>query len=872
MKKYLQKINKFKLSKKRLLLILPVILIGLLFIALPAQAADDWANKMVANILGVFITGLGFLLTLVIRGLIYIASFSTFLDSGAVSYGWVLVRDICNMFFVVILLLIAFGTILNIEKYNYKKWLPKLILMAILINFSKTICGLFIDIAQVVMLTFVNAFASVAGGNMVSVLGIDKILTFDTNAEEVSIWTVVSAYLLGIIYLVVALIVISTMMIMLVIRVVMIWIYVVLSPLAYLLAAFPGGQSYSTRWWTDFTKNLIVGPVLAFFIWLSFAALQADEIVNTQKADQTEGPTQTLVAEDPNDSSGATEAATPAALIKFVIAIGMFVGGLKIAQEVGGAAGSVAGKGMNAVNKAGKIGMGGLAAATGYRAAKKIGGNYMAARKKKREDKYSAIGHKMSSGVDTMQNKIGQGAQNVVKKIPLINNRRNKAKKEMSDAKEMRKDADQIQNTLQSKRGKIGSYSYDKVNKDWVSSDGKRKTDEDMRTEVKKKSSNLEKTATKKEESAKKSMRQQKRVDKSLKLGLVAAGFGFGGIVGGAGAIGAVKANKKSKDWANNDKVATSWRMDMVKDEKNKLKDRDDEDVLEKMDNQDLSKFERAAASLEAMERDLISSDQASNKREEIKNNLGGDKNGEFKDKKLGKYFDRIAKKSYVSSTQNVKDLNLDPSKEKNVETRKEIVKRKEEATEKVSRDVEKGKMEIKDVDLGGFSAELAKVFTNVLSKADFNKQFSDVKDKKVKGETLDSLSEVANEKTSHLTGTKKINAENTKLEAKKKIASVTDLDTATGYSKQTDPVKASHAKDDMKKILHDFDQKDINEPFAKNNDKMTKSIEKALSGLSNTDKINVFNDNTKKFLIQKNPAAQMARNNLGISLPTGSS
>jgi hypothetical protein len=51
------------------------------------------------------------------------------------SNGWVITRDIANMFFIVILLVIAFATILQIEQYNYKKWLPKLILMAILINF-----------------------------------------------------------------------------------------------------------------------------------------------------------------------------------------------------------------------------------------------------------------------------------------------------------------------------------------------------------------------------------------------------------------------------------------------------------------------------------------------------------------------------------------------------------------------------------------------------------------------------------------------------------------------------------------------------------------------------------------------------------------
>jgi hypothetical protein len=85
-----------------------------------------------------------------------VLSYQNFIGSEAVIQGWVIVRDLSNMFFVVILLVIAFATILHIENYNYKKWLPKLILMAVLINFSKTICGLLIDVAQIVMLTLLT--------------------------------------------------------------------------------------------------------------------------------------------------------------------------------------------------------------------------------------------------------------------------------------------------------------------------------------------------------------------------------------------------------------------------------------------------------------------------------------------------------------------------------------------------------------------------------------------------------------------------------------------------------------------------------------------------------------------------------------------
>ena len=371
---------KFSANKKNLSVILPlIVVIGVFVFGHPARA--DWAISIFSGILGVFIWALGVILSLVIHGLIIIASYQDFIGSNAVELGWVLVRDVCNMFFVVILLIIAFGTILHLENYNYKKWLPKLILMAVLINFSKTICGLMIDAAQIIMLTFVNAFKDVGGPNLTDILGLSQIVTLaKEDSSGVTLWTVVGAYVLGIIYLMIAIVVIVTMMMMLVMRLVMIWIYVVLSPFAYLLSAFPGGQKYASQWWSEFTKNLIVGPVLAFFIWLSFASLQTFTTDTTADEDAAAEIAQTGTVETGANTTAAlsaTNASKPSYLIQFVIAIGMLMGGLKIAQEIGGAAGSMAGKGMSRIQKgaavAGGLAMGaamlpakGLKSAAGY--------------------------------------------------------------------------------------------------------------------------------------------------------------------------------------------------------------------------------------------------------------------------------------------------------------------------------------------------------------------------------------------------------------------------------------------------------------------------------------------------------------------------
>ena len=100
-----------------------------------------------------------------LKWFIQLAGYNGYMDAQIVNLGWVMVRDLANMFFVVALLVIAFGTILGLDQYEWKKSMVQLILMAIFINFSKLICGIIIDASYVFTMTFLNAVVAVAGGN-----------------------------------------------------------------------------------------------------------------------------------------------------------------------------------------------------------------------------------------------------------------------------------------------------------------------------------------------------------------------------------------------------------------------------------------------------------------------------------------------------------------------------------------------------------------------------------------------------------------------------------------------------------------------------------------------------------------------------------
>ncbi|MEI7451679.1 MAG: MFS transporter [Candidatus Falkowbacteria bacterium] len=337
-------------------------------VARPAHASEVIAG-IIGGILSVVIYFIGQLLSLVISVLISIAQYSAFGTAAPVVFGWMIVRDICNMFFVLILLIIAFATILHVEEYNYKKWLPKLIMMAVLINFSRLICNIFVDFAQVVMLTFVNGFKDVGGGNLTEMLGInDWIGTMSTDpTATVTFTTIVGTYLLALIYSIIALITVVTMVAVLAMRMVMLWIYITLSPLAYLLSAFPQGQQYASKWWSEFSKNLVIGPILAFFIWLSFASLGGTaDLAANNATDPLKG-----IPSDPSStpSVGLTESGSADNMIKFIISIGMLLGGLQIAQELGGEAGKMAGKVSSKGFSMAKAGAG----AAGLYAAKRAG-------------------------------------------------------------------------------------------------------------------------------------------------------------------------------------------------------------------------------------------------------------------------------------------------------------------------------------------------------------------------------------------------------------------------------------------------------------------------------------------------------------------
>src|SRR3989344_1999232 len=189
--------------------------------------------------------------------------------------GWTVVRDLVNMFFILILIVIGFATILHIESYNYKRLLVKLIIMAMLVNFSMVIARIIIDLANVVQFTFlpvanggaaINDFwKKIYAQNITAI--ISAVSWGSTSSQLAATMSILFQFTLelGLV------ITFAAMSIFMLIRTVALWILIILSPFAYALNILPATAGYAKQWWSAFIKYVLFAPIMAFFLRLSIS-------------------------------------------------------------------------------------------------------------------------------------------------------------------------------------------------------------------------------------------------------------------------------------------------------------------------------------------------------------------------------------------------------------------------------------------------------------------------------------------------------------------------------------------------------------------------------------------------------------------------
>ena len=203
------------------------------------------------------------------------------LNSGdGVEQGWMAIRDVANTIFIILFLFVIFSQLtgVGIDNYGIKKILPKLIVIAILINLSFVLCRVFVDVSNIAGVGLENLFKSIApempkeAGNTEGMLvggatglilagiGVGVIFTYLNGLEGVKKF--LGAAAIGILgAVIVVLLGILTIFLILAIRKAGIVLLTVLSPLAIVCYALPNTEKISKKWLDAFKALLIVYPI-----------------------------------------------------------------------------------------------------------------------------------------------------------------------------------------------------------------------------------------------------------------------------------------------------------------------------------------------------------------------------------------------------------------------------------------------------------------------------------------------------------------------------------------------------------------------------------------------------------------------------------
>ncbi len=330
---------------------------------------------------------------------------SLLLISPIVKNGWQFILNITNLGFVLGIIIIAFATIFRLENYALKQTLSKLIVAALLVNFSLVIAGGFINISDIITKNFNDYLNNVPMSDKLTNLlkiqtlnnpfndsgkvatttkpeaysrvvlkGVDVfnmpvnwLLGTNLNLERASwgnnksilemitgkttstegLLFLISSFVFVVVFTFLSAFTYLTIAIMLLIRYVFLGILLILSPIVWLLWIFPSTKQYWQKWWSNFLRWVFFAPVMMFFMILAIISLD-NPAVGSSSVSPSDG--HQIFSENIQKKQQGLEFDFMK-MGNLVIVIGILWGGLMAANSMGIVGANIA---MNFAQKAGK--------------------------------------------------------------------------------------------------------------------------------------------------------------------------------------------------------------------------------------------------------------------------------------------------------------------------------------------------------------------------------------------------------------------------------------------------------------------------------------------------------------------------------------
>lgn len=218
--------------------------------------------------------------------------------------GWQIIRDFCNMFFIFVLLYIAFGTILKLHAVKTQEMIVNVVIIGLLINFSLFATQVIIDASNILARVFysdnamviksngkeagrgdageiklseaivgkVNPVELVTSAGKVGRISVKNGVDDSSDSNSISAGSFIIVILLSAAICVVGIIAFLSSSLIFITRIIGLWLAMILAPIAFFSYIIPQLQDTKMigwkKWWPDTLKMAFLAPIFMFFMYL----------------------------------------------------------------------------------------------------------------------------------------------------------------------------------------------------------------------------------------------------------------------------------------------------------------------------------------------------------------------------------------------------------------------------------------------------------------------------------------------------------------------------------------------------------------------------------------------------------------------------
>ena len=194
-------------------------------------------------------------------------------QNSGIYLAWVIMRNISNVAFIVAFLVIIYSqlTSVGISNYGVKKMIPRLVIAAVLVNLSFTICAILLDLSNIAGYAFQDAFMGIK--NTISTVGENtstwtwsKVISTALSNGALAIGAITfTTELLPMLVPAATLAGLTLLLILLIMaaRQALIIILIIISPLAFVCYLLPGTEKWFKKWRDSFLTMLVFFPAFS---------------------------------------------------------------------------------------------------------------------------------------------------------------------------------------------------------------------------------------------------------------------------------------------------------------------------------------------------------------------------------------------------------------------------------------------------------------------------------------------------------------------------------------------------------------------------------------------------------------------------------